>query len=51
MIKREMHELGFDIFSAPRAGRGGGVGFIFKNGFPIKNQKALNLSRLKVLKQ
>ena len=33
--------MGFDIFSAPRAGRGGGVGFIFKSGFPIKNHKAL----------
>ena len=38
---RELHKLDFDIFSAPRAGRGNGVGFIFKNGFPIKNQKAL----------
>ena len=38
---RELHELGFDIFSAPRAGRGDVVGFIFKNSFPIKNQKAL----------
>ena len=32
---RELHESGFDIFGAPRAGRGGGVGFIFKSGFPI----------------
>ena len=47
---RELHELGFDIFSGPRAGRRGGVGFIFKNGFPIKNQKALKFN-LKLLKQ
>ena len=40
---RELHELGFDIFSAPRAGIGGEVGFSFKSGFPINNQKALKL--------
>ena len=28
-----------------------GLVFIFKNGFPVRNQKALNLSPLKVLKQ
>ena len=35
---RELHELGFNIFSAPKAGRGGGVGFIFKSG--ISNQES-----------
>ena len=45
---RELHELGFDIFSAPRAGRGGGVGFIFKSGFPITNQKALKFKSFEV---
>ena len=40
--------MGFDIFSAPRAGRGGGVGFIFKSGFPIKNQKALKFKSFEV---
>ena len=45
---RELHELGFDFFSAPRAGKGGGVGFIFKSGFPIKNQKALKFKSFEV---
>ena len=45
---RELHELGFDIFSAPRAGRGGGVGFIFKSGFPIKNQKSIKFKSFEV---
>ena len=40
--------MSFDIFSAPRAGRGGGVGFIFKSGFPIKNQKALKFKSFEV---
>ena len=45
---KELHELGFDIFSAPRAGRGGGVGFIFKSGFPIKNQKSIKFKSFEV---
>ena len=45
---RELHKLGFDIFSAPRAGRGGVVGFVFKSGFPIKNQKALKFKSFEV---
>ena len=45
---RELHALGFDIFSAPRAGRGGGVGFIFKSGFPIKNQKSIKFKLFQV---
>ena len=36
---RELHELGFDIFSAPRAGRGGGVGFISRVGFLLRIKK------------
>ena len=40
--------MGFDIFSAPRAGRGGGVGFIFKSGFPIKNQKSIKFKSFEV---
>ena len=36
------------IFSAPRAGRGGGVGFIFKSGFPIKNQKSIKFKSFEV---
>ena len=40
--------MGFDIFNAPRAGRGGGVGFIFKSRFPIKNQKALKFKSFEV---
>ena len=30
------------------AGRGGGVGFILKNGFPIKNQQALKFKSFEV---
>ena len=45
---RELHESGFGIFSAARAGRGGGVSFIFKNRFPITNQKALKFKSFEV---
>ena len=38
-IFREIHELGYDIFGQPRAGRGGGVGFICKTGFPVIHHK------------
>ena len=47
---RELHELDFDIFSAPTSGKGGGVGFIFKNGFRTKNQKALKFNLFEVTK-
>ena len=38
-IHAEIRDHGFEIFSAPRKGRGGGVGFIFKSSKikPIKN--------------
>ena len=47
---QEIHELGFDIFTTPRAGRGGGVGFIFKNGIFVKNLKALKFRSFEVTK-
>ena len=45
---REVHELGFDIFSTPRVRRGGGVGFILNIGFSIRNQKTLKFQSFEV---
>ena len=45
---RELHDLAFDIFSKPKVGRGGRIGFIFKNGFSIKNQTALKSKSFEV---
>ena len=45
---RELHELGFDIFSTPRAGRGG-VSFS-RVDFRSRIKKLQSLSHLKLLK-
>ena len=47
-IFREIHEFGYDIFSQPRAGRGGGVGFICKIGFPVVHHKVKKFKSFEV---
>ena len=47
---REIHELGYDIYSKPRARRGGGIAFVFKSGLSIKQVKQIRLYHLSSLR-